>query len=289
MRVDSLSRTIGIATLLLPLLLLGSCRSHKDIGQGGKPQTSWTDSTGQAVMERVITNKNDAQFVSSKLKFSVQLGDKDASLSGSLRMKRDDVIRLQLMAAFGLVEVARLEFTTEEVLMMDRINKQYIKLPYAQVDFLRSRGINFYTLQALFRNELFHPGMTAVDETVMANYALQQAGADEALIEMEKDKMQYRWLVNESTGRILSSNITYQDNRNGNTQMNWEYRDFKSLQSKPFPTDMKVAVKTPDKEVQLTFSLSGLDTDSGWETRTRISSRYQEVTPDDILARILSL
>lgn len=275
---------------LLALLLLGSCRSHKDISQGGKPVTSWTDSAGQAaMMERVVTNRNDAEFVSSKLKFSVQVGDKDVSLSGSLRMKRDDVIRIQLVAAFGLVEVARLEFTTDEVLMMDRINKQYIKVPYSQVDFLNNSGINFYTLQALFRNELFHPGKTTVDETVFANYALQQAGAEEALLEMQNKKMHYSWLVNETTGRILTTNITYLDNRSGNTQMNWEYRDFKKLLSKPFPSDMKVTLKTPDKEVQVTFTLNGLDSDSGWETRTNISSRYKKVTPDDILARILSL
>lgn len=284
-----LSKVLFITALTAPLLL-GSCRSHKVVGPDDKPQTAWMDSAEQtAVMSRVMTSVNEAQFVSSKLKFTVKLGDKEASLTGSLRMKRDDVIRLQLMAAFGLVEVARLEFTTEDVLMMDRINKQYIKLPYSQVDFLRKSGINFYTLQALFRSELFHPGKTTVDETVLANYSLQPAGEKDALLETENQNMHYSWLVNGTTGRILNTNIMYQDNRNGNTQLSWEYRDFKNLQSKPFPSDMKVTLKTPDKEVQLTFTLSGLDTDSGWETRTNISGRYQQVTPEDILTRIMSL
>lgn len=89
----------------------------------------------------------------------MQVGAQDLTLTGNLKMKRDDVIRLQLMA-FGFVEAGRLEFTKDYVLIMDRINKQYLKVPYNQLDFLRNSGLNFYSLQALFWNELFQPART---------------------------------------------------------------------------------------------------------------------------------
>ena len=90
------------------------------------------------------------------MKFTLEKGVQEITLTGNMRMKYDDVIQLQLMA-FGMVEAARLEFTPEYVLLIDRINKQYLKATYTEVDFLRNQGINFYTLQALFRGNLFPP------------------------------------------------------------------------------------------------------------------------------------
>ena len=82
-------------------------------------------------------NAQTTRFVTSKVKFSVEVGNRQMTLTGNLKMKRDDVIRLQLMA-FGFVEAGRLEFTQDYVLIVDRINKQYLKVPYAHIAVLIS-------------------------------------------------------------------------------------------------------------------------------------------------------
>ena len=51
-------------------------------------------------------NAQHARFITSKVKFSVEIGNRQMTLTGNLKMKRDDVIRLQLMA-FGFVECLR--------------------------------------------------------------------------------------------------------------------------------------------------------------------------------------
>ena len=84
----------------------------------------------QAVLRKVYANQADASCISSKIKFTLRNGRKDLSVSGSLRMKKDEVVRIQL-TAFGLMEVGRLEFTKDYVLLMDRMNKQYVKVRYA--------------------------------------------------------------------------------------------------------------------------------------------------------------
>ena len=111
----------------------------------------------ESFLQKVTDNAQHARFITSKVKLAIEVGNQQMTLTGNLRMKRDDVIRLQLMA-FGFVEAGRLEFTKEYVLIMDRINKQYLKVPYGQLDFLRNSDIDFYVLQALFWNELFQPG-----------------------------------------------------------------------------------------------------------------------------------
>ena len=85
------------------------------------------------------------------------------------------------------------------------------------------------------------------------------------------------------------ANIMYRDGISGNTQLNWDYREFKNLGSKQFPSDMAVTLTTPKKEVKLGIKLNSLNNDDDWDLRTRVSSKYREVEVDEILRRIMAL
>ena len=288
-----LSNILRLA-LLTFTLALSSCRSHKVAEVDEQPVV--TNLIQDELLSKVDSHtQRKATFVGSKMKFSVTVGDQQLSLTGNLRMKRNDVIRLQLLA-FGFVEAARLEFTKDYVLILDKYNRQYLKAPYYYIDFLRNSGINFNTLQALFWNELFQPDKEVLNEEDMKKFTTSELGEDEAIINFEegqgeqlKSKMFYSWLVNNLTGRIKMANIMYRDQTHGNTQLNWEYRDFKKLGSKPFPSDMVVTLTTPKKEVTLGVKLNYLNNDSFNDTRTRVSDKYREVDIDEILKRFMAL
>ena len=281
-----LSSILKIAALAVPLCL-ASCRSHKNL------ETEPTLPTPEqlehlAFMEKVNGNVQNIQFVTSKLKFSIEYGPQQVSLTGNLKMKRDDVIQLQLMA-FGFVEAGRLEFTKDYVLIIDRINKQYIKAPYNYVDFLRNSGINFYTLQALFWNELFMPGKQSVDKSMFESFTTTLDEDDDVVINLEDGKMNYSWLANMQSGRIKMANIAYRDQFKGNTQLNWDYRSFSKMGSKTFPSDMGITLTTPARELKLGVRRNYLKNESGWETRTKVSDKYREVDVDEILRRFMTL
>ncbi len=269
-------------------LLLASCRTHKNVVADDTTKTAPVDTVQKSLLTRVGDNVQDAQFVSSKVKFSVEVGQQQLTLTGNLRMKRDEVIRLQLMA-FGFVEAARLEFTKDYVLIMDRINKQYLKAPYNYIDFLRNSGINFYTLQSLFWNELFQPGKQRLTDEDMKKFSTSSLGDGESIIELTEGKMNYSWLAYEQSGRIRMANINYRDSYQGNTQLNWDYRSFTNLGKKLFPRDMAVTLTTPKKEVKLGIVLNYLGNDSDWELRTSVSNKYREVSVDEILRRFMAL
>lgn len=243
-------------------------------------------------LKNVNENVQSSRFFTSKVKFTVEVGDQNITLTGNLRMKRDDVIRMQLMA-FGFVEAARLEFTKDYVLIMDRINKQYIMQPYVQVDFLRNSGINFYTLQALFWNELFIPNRPSVTTEDLQKFTTHLDSGD-GIILYEDDKMTYSWLADERLARINMANILYKDRLNGNSQLNWDYQDFQLLDedvnNKVFPTLMNISLNTPkNKEVKLRMKLSYVGEETGWEEHTQVSSKYREVSIDEMLKRFMAL
>jgi hypothetical protein len=286
------SSILKVACLALPLVL-GSCKSKQPIAdQNELPEQTMNEQNflGKIAKNAVETSKT--QFMTSKVKFSVEYGAQSITLTGNLRMKRDDVIRLQLMA-FGFVEAARIEFTKEYVLILDRINKQYIMAPYGHVDFLRNSGLNFYSIQALFWNELFQPNHTTLDESDYERFATNMGdnSTDDVVISLDDGKMYYSWLADNKKGIIKMANILYKDRFNGNSQLNWDYEDFKLAEGgkQQFPHDMAIMLTTSGKEVKLNMKLNYINHESEWETRTQISNKYREVNIDEMLRRFLQL
>ena len=280
------SSFLKIALMATPLLL-SSCIFHKKAVKEDAPQPiSVEQQNNKDFISRVKDNTQTARFITSKVKFSVEVGAQKLTLTGNLKMKRDDVIRLQLMA-FGFVEAGRLEFTKDYVLIMDRINKQYLKAPYMQVDFLRNSGLNFNSLQALFWNELFKPN-PVIDS--IANYTLLESG-DDMILQLNKDKMDYSWLVGRKDAIIKMANIQYKDrfNPENSAQLNWDYTSFENVSGKKFPDKHAIQLTTAKKEVKLGMTLNYIGNDTEWETRTEVSNKYREVTVDEILRRFMSL
>ena len=282
---------LKIAVLALPLVFT-ACKSHKKVAESVEMTPELI--AKQDFINSVKENAQAMKFITSKVKFSVEVGQQKITLTGDLKMKRDDVIRLQLMA-FGFVEAGRIEMTKDYVLIMDRINKQYLKAPWMSVDFLRNSGMNFQTIQALFWNELFRPNQTALVKTndkqiidSIGNYNLIESG-DDMIISLEEGKMDYSWLASRKDAILRMANILYKDRFNGNTQLNWDYDQFKMLNKRAFPHKSAITLTTPEKEVKLGMTLNYIGQDTEWEPRTEISNKYREVSVDEILRRFMSL
>lgn len=276
---------LKVGLLVLPFLF-GGCKSKKVVVDPST-STTVTNTQQQQFLLQVNDNALYDKFITSKVKFSIEAGVQKLTLTGNLRMKRDDCIRLQLMA-FGFVEAGRIELTPEYVLIMDRINKQYIKATYSSVDFLRNSGLNFYTLQALFWNELFVPGQSKVTDDLLKNMTVDLSGED-AIIGLDDGKMQYRWLATKDKARIRMANVIYNDQFRGNTQLNWDYEDFRTINRKSFPCEHAITFTTPEKEVKLDMILNYIKHEDNWNTRTDVSSSYREVSVDEILRRFMAL
>ena len=278
-------RIMKLVAAAMVITLVASCGSSRKVVK--ETPNAQTVVQKQEFLQKVSDNAQNVRFVTSKVKFSVEVGSQQLTLTGNLKMKRDDVIRLQLMA-FGFVEAGRLEFTKDYVLVMDRINKQYLKVPYQQLDFMRNSGLDFYALQALFWNELFQPGKSHMTDEMLKSYTTDME-AEDAVISMESGKLSYRWLAEKSNAQVKMANILYKDRYRGNYQLNWDYLDFKQNGRKKFPMDHKVKFTTPDKEVKFEMILNYMGADEDWETRTEVSGKYRQVSVDEILRRFMSL
>lgn len=280
-------------------LTLSSCGTSRQAAGGGSSSAVAADSDGNAetarldFLRKVYDNEVYSSCITSKLKFTLDNGSKDITVAGSLHMKRDDVIRIQL-TPFGLMEAGRLEFTKDYVLIVDRINKRYVKEDYTNVDFLKRNGLDFYALQALFWNMLYMPGERKITDSALKSYALaEQTGTDDKLIQYSRGNMDYAWTAKNSTGRITKADVKYSSKQTGTTRLVCSYGAFKPLQGKLFPSDITLRVSSDavkqGRTVSVNLALDSPNTDSNWETRTDVSSKYRQVTVEEVMQLLMKM
>lgn len=217
--------------MLMLCILLASCRSKKEVVS---TTTTVSDNTtigvppSQGNKQPADAKQQEETCVMAKVRLELSSNGKSTSVGGMLRMKRNDVIQLSLVT-FGVLEVARIEMTPDYFLLVDKMGRQYVKVSYNDVSFLRDADVDFYTIQSYFWNEQ------------TSNYS------------------------------------------------GWEQSNFVTVGGRSLPTKHLITIPARNKTIKANLSLSNLNTDSNWEKRTQISSRYSKVSVDELWTRIMNL
>ena len=245
-------------------------------------------------VQKVSDNQVYAKNIVGNMDFTIRMGDKKISVDGSLRMRKDEVIRLQLFAPILGFEVGRLEFTPTYVLIIDRLHKEYIKADYTQVDFLQKQGITFYSLQALFWNQLLLPGAKKVSESDLKKFDADLGVSGELVpVSLKDGNMAYTWTAQRATGLISQADVKYVSDKYGTSGVTFKYGDFRNVGVKQFPATIDLTLATEatqqKREVNMLIKMKDIKTDDNWDAQTEVSSKYKQVSPQDVLTKILSL
>lgn len=291
-----------LAALCLPLTL-SACGTKQAVMNGATQQAvASKDNTrggeNDAIqkltfVQKVSDNQVYAKNITGNMTFTIQTEGKNISVPGSLHMRKDEVIRIQLFIPLLGTEVGRLEFTPTYVLIIDRLHKEYIKADYTQVDFLKKQGITFYSLQALFWNQLLLPGVQKVRESDLKKFdANLSVDGDNVPVIFNNGNMGYTWTADRTTGRITQADVTYQTPTEGTSSLNVKYDDFRSVGVKMFPATQVLTLTTDalkkKREVVLNIEMNDVKTDSNWDAQTEVSSKYKQVSPEDVLGKIMN-
>lgn len=291
-------RKIQLMALCMAVLTVSSCAAKKAATANDTITTvagNTSDSRqGIRFVQKVADNALYQQnIVATKMTFNLKAGTKDITLPASLHMRKDDVIRLQVFIPILGSEIGRLELTRDYVLIVDRMHKQYIKADYNQIDFLREKGLNFYSLQSLFWNQLFLPGQQKVSEDLLRQFSADiTTTGSQVPVELRQGAMTFVWSADKSSGLIENADITYVSAKHGTTTLTWDYDNFQSFGSKKYPNHQVVNITTTatkeKKEFQLVFDLNGVAADSNWDPRTTVSDKYRQVTAEEVMGQLMN-
>lgn len=254
--------------LLLAAVLFTACHSTKDVTTTtATVQTS--NVNAEAYISRVRSNAQTANALTAKLKLDLNGVGKNVSLNGSLKMKRNEVIQLSL-TLLGF-EIVRMEFSPNDILVINRAEKTYMRTDYNSASFLKSAGLDFYALQALFWNELYVPGTDA--NNLDDKLRVSTAGTHTLLAADNVKSLSYDFLT--VTASALIDNVTVQGStasQDGKFVM--KYSNFTTVGGKQFPTTLTASITAKKKTRSFAITLSNLNNNSDWETHTTLSDKY---------------
>jgi hypothetical protein len=264
------------------VLFLSACKSGQTISKPVVPvATEDLNYLGSVTNNTpVITN------LSSKMKLTVNSNGKDISVNGTLRMKKDEVIQLSITPFLG-IEAGRVEFTPTKVLIIDRINKQYVEEPISELSAMANTDMDFYTLQALFTNALFLPGNKELNNKLLSQFTVHSS-VDNKTMEIKKKSKEflYSFSATPNTGQLVESSIS---TLSAPYQLNWKYADFQPFGSKNFPSRMDISFEGGKKPFSAEIDLSKLTENGDWESPTSVSAKYKKMDFNELLKVLLGL
>lgn len=277
------------ALLAVALTGLYSCKTSKNATTetSTKGTTTLTPARNNAekYVAKIQSVAPKTTYLTAKAKVHIESGGKGVSANGNLKMKYNEVIQLSLRV-LGF-EVGRIEFTPNHVLLIDRINSQYVRAAYNDISYLKSAGLNYAALQSLFWNQIFAPNVankgnfTERFTATVTQEAIQLSLTD-------APQLDYTFIADPKTSRI--KNVTIETKSNSNTDaMKWTYEQFEPFNQSTFPTKMECSIKMGKRNGRLTINLSKINTDSDWKTHSDIPSKYKQQSVQGVLKMLLSM
>ena len=285
--------------LLTLLVLMASCVTSKNAEKHIMPiatstatpiATSTTPSQSSAAATLKARQKQQPAATASQLtascKLRVNLGGKELSANGKLQMKRGGIIRLS--ARFLGIEVLTLEFTPTGVTAIDRVNHQYATAQYNEVKLIKTSGLNYHSLEALFWNEIFLPGSstTTLTESQYAQFQAEQTPQALTLTPTTTPLLNYHFQLDPTTLQLTALNVepkgqTASSATPATNQFQASYADFsQKLGSRSFPAQLTLTLGPGSSKPQsLQLTLSSLNTKTPVDTTpTQPSSKYKKRT-----------
>ena len=222
---------------------------------------------------------------SGSLKLSIKPGEKSksSSVDAYLKIKKNQAIELSLRVPIIGMEAAKVSITPEQILIIDRINKQYFRESMNRIQEEISFDFDFYSLQALLTNHLFIAGKTTIEETDFNSFHLIEDEFQAILSNTDSQGINYDFST-DYTRRILHTEM-YKGK--SETNLIWVYRNFGlTSNNRLFPMQMDMALHLPDDTFAMNFSFNRVDINEPFTPNTTIPNRYQQISLEQAIKLI---
>ena len=211
-----------------------------------------------------------------ELTASLSLNLKGTKVNGQIRMRRDRSIQISA-SMLGLVEVARVEFLPDMVVVMDRVHNVYSVCHYADVPYRNELGLDFAVVQSFLWNRIFSPG--SADLTDASSRLHVERTDAQGTVFIRDMECGYQFM---SDGKQRLNAVSKEGS---GYSFKIDYNDFTAVSgSWNYPLGWAAVIKTSDSEINISGKMSSVSTDNkNWPDRTQVSRRMKQVSLDELL------
>lgn len=275
MKIGNLYKYL-IALFLLLLIGFYSCKTKERIVQA---ESELEDKTSSSLFKDVLYKELKYSTFSSKLNMTISTGKKTLSSKATLRILHDEAIQVSIQPLFG-IEMFRLYVQPDCIIILDRMNKRYVRESFDDIKGDIPVGFNFHTLQSLFTNSLFIPEQSDVSIKDYNKFRYSQSSDNYLLTARDKkSQIDYSFYVN-GNDQIALTQLQMPER---SYSLQWSYDEFTLLDSLFFPYAMKVQASTDKRNLDTSISLSSISIDEPLSLSTSIPSSYAKVELKEII------
>lgn len=143
--------------LLLAVMVLVGCKSSKSV-------------MVNAVPEAILPH-----YLSSKLQLTIPTGSGSMTAGGTMRMKGSERVQLSVLMPIFRTEIVRLEITPDDILLIDRMNKRYVRASRSELKDVLSEDVKFSKLEKLLQDASLPGGKSELDGKELGIPSLEKA------------------------------------------------------------------------------------------------------------------
>ena len=233
-----------------------------------------------SVVARINETRQTARGIRGKMSIGLRMGDGTSlSASGSIKMKRDEIIQLSI-TALGLVELGRMELTPKYLFIQDRYHKRYLKSAWSDIPSLKSAGVDFNTFQALFWNELYVPGRSA--EPSESDFLQSSSGLRAKLEPKDAPEAASLLFYTDEDQKLVYQTTLIA--RNGKLRFDGNCSSWSQLDGKQFPAALRLAISvTKEYVAELAFTRLQVDESMGNISTSLSDGKYTQVSLEEVL------
>lgn len=238
------------------------------------------DKANSELFTDLLNNEFRFSTLSSKLNMELISGTRSLSSRANLKIVNGRALQISIQPLFG-VEMFRLHVDVDTLVLLDRMNKRYVKESLASLKEVYPVGFDYYSLQSLFANALFITGKenkTSADysdfqysQSSDLNYHLRAADSESGI--------EYEFTVN-GNDRITFAHLMQPSEK---YSLQWAYNNFASVEEQFFPHKMDIIAGTSSRKIEVGLLFSDIITNNPMELNINVPSGYTQVTLSEIL------
>lgn len=259
-----------ILPVIFTALILAGCGSTA----GLKKEKDQQKHEGEVLIHSLMAKPSVDELTAS-----VSLNFKGTKVSGQLRMRYGRSIQVSA-SMLGLVEIVRIEFLPDMVVVMDRVHNRYSVCHYAEIPYRNELGLDFEVVQGLFWNRLFSPG-SSDEADAAARFEIMKP--DETGRVAVRD-MECGYLFN--TDGINRVNAVSKSGSGYSFRM--DYSDFTAVSDKmEYPLALSIDINLEKSRTKASVKMTSVSTEKkNWPDRTQVTSRMKQVSLDELLENL---
>lgn len=269
MKLNTYRNITTLVLLISSLIFITGCKSKKTIASSSTLESK----SNKEVVNDVLNKELKFNTIYAKGNVEFKTGGSSKEFSTIFKIIKDDVLQASVRPFLG-VEALSLTLTPDSIVILDRLNKNYVAESINNPEIITNFDFNFYNLQALLTNKLFIPGQKSLSEKDYDQFKITSTPELYMLQTKDKSDLLYSFAV-DASDRIAST-LIYSERKNITLQ--WSYNDFINDNNQIYPTSIETKVDIAKRRIDLNISYDKLEIDKQFKIETSIPSRYKKVS-----------